>query len=92
MVSFLLALLLLAVTALPALAWFDEGIEGKPTRLCRVISDNEGPPLILCRQIGQAGSTWASPEQPLLHPAIARAELMFEGKGAELPTQVLAEH
>ncbi len=90
LLSLLLVLFLLAMTALPALAWFDEGVDGQRTQPCRVLSNGEGKHLISCGPAMRRVSTLATLERPLIHPAVARAEQMFE-RYAPL-AQVLAEH
>jgi hypothetical protein len=88
--SLLLALLLLATTVFPALAWFDEGVAGQPARPCRVVTTGEGPGLKSCGQAKPRLSPRAALKQPAIHPAVARAEQVFEPDGQ--PAQVLAEY
>lgn len=76
-VSFLLAVLMLTLAVTPALAWFDEGeIDGQAARPCWVIAEGEGAPTVYCSQ-AMPHHPRPVAEQPLLRPAIARAEQMF---------------
>ena len=76
-ISLLLAVLLLTMAAVPALAWFDEGdTNGQPALPCRVISDGQGGSTVHCMKSVHQFPTRVVAEQPLLHPAVARAEQM----------------
>ena len=75
-ISFLLALLILALAATPALAWFEEGdVNGQRARPCRVITDSSGAHAVYCFE-GAPSHPRPVAEQPLVHPAVARAEQM----------------
>jgi hypothetical protein len=83
--SFLLAVFMLILVATPALAWFDEGdINGQAARPCRVISDGQETPTVYCYQVTPHHPRPVA-EQPLVRPAIARAEegLFFHQAAAE---------
>ncbi|MEW5959783.1 MAG: hypothetical protein AB1801_18820 [Chloroflexota bacterium] len=74
-ISLLLAVLILTLAATPALAWFDEGdTNGQPALPCRVVSDGQGGSTVHCMKSVPQFPTRVVAEQPLLHPAVARAE------------------
>ena len=75
--SFLLAVLMLALAAAPALAWYDEGeVNGQAARSCRVISHGQAASTVYCQQIVPHPARPVA-QQTLLRPEVARAEQMF---------------
>ena len=77
LISLLLGLLLLILAAAPALAWLDEGdVNGWPAHPCRVVSDGQAGQTVTCMEERPDYSRPPAAEQPLLHPAVARAEQM----------------
>lgn len=89
-ISLLIAVWLLAMTAIPALAWFDEGVDGQPTWSCRAISNGEGLGLISCGQTTQHPTVPVALKRSSISPGVARAEQMFLRN--EQPVQLVAEH
>jgi hypothetical protein len=76
-ISVLLVVFMLTLAVTPALAWFDEGqVQGQAARPCRVISDGQAAHTIYCSQLIPHHPRPVA-EQPLVRPAIARAEQMF---------------
>lgn len=47
--ALLLAMFMLIIAMTPALAWFDEGTQGKRSQGCRVISTSRGTQVICSR-------------------------------------------
>jgi hypothetical protein len=73
--SVLLALLLLALSATPTLAWFDEGdVAGQASRPCRVIEDGVGGHTVYCAKTSHHFSPVVVEAEPRVRPAIVRAE------------------
>lgn len=72
--SFVLAVIMLTLVTTPALAWFDEGdVNSQAARPCRVISGSNGAHTVYCFQVVPRHPHPVA-KQPLLRPAIARAE------------------
>jgi len=86
-ISVLLAVFMLALAITPALAWFDEG-QGQAARSCHVISDSQAAHTVYCSQL-MPHHPRPVVEQPLVRPAIARAEQMFISNQAS--TEPMAE-
>ncbi len=73
--SVLLALLLLALSATPTLAWFDEGdVAGQASRPCRVIEDGTGAYTVYCARSSHHFSPVVVEADSLVRPAITKAE------------------
>jgi hypothetical protein len=90
LISLLLAVLMLALAATPALAWLDEGKINEQAALpCRVISDGGGEHTVYCAKMTRQHYSRVAAEQPLLRPSIAKAELMSmpDQQLAQTPTQ-----
>ena len=76
-VSFLLAVMMVGLATAPALAWFEEGeVNGQAARPCRLIWDDQGVDPLYCFQVTPHQPRPIA-EQPVVRPAIARAEQMF---------------
>ena len=75
-ISFLLAVFMLTLAVTPAMAWFDEGeVKGQAARSCHVISDSQEAYTVSCSQVMPHHPRPVA-EQPLVRPAIAKAEQM----------------
>jgi hypothetical protein len=87
-VAVLLAVSMLVLVTTPALAWFDEGVvKGQAARACRVISDGQAAHTVYCNQVRPHHPRPVA-EQPLVRPAIAKAEQMFIFNPATSETMV----
>jgi uncharacterized protein YfaA (DUF2138 family) len=87
-ISMVLAVLMLALAATPTLAWFEEGeVKGQAARPCRVISDGQEGDTVYCFQV-MSHHPRPVATQPLLRPAIAKAEQMFIANQATSETIV----
>ena len=78
---FLLVVLMLALSATPALAWFDEGEEsnGRASLPCRVIPDGKGDYTVYCfDEMPNDTHLAVQALEPLAHPAVLRAEVPFQ--------------
>jgi hypothetical protein len=79
-IMILLVVLMLALSATPALAWLEEGddTKGRASLPCRVIPDGKGGNTVYCFD-GMPDDTHIAVRapEPLAHPAIVRAETPF---------------
>ena len=78
LITLLLAVFMLALAATPALAWVpeDNDLNGQPVGACRVIFDGAGELTVRYFETTPQRHNRVVAAQPLVHPAVARAELM----------------
>ena len=71
---------MLTLSVTPALAWFDEGdVNGYPAKPCRLVSVSTGEYTVYCFDaIPHDNRAMVQVQEPLMHPAVARAEAAFE--------------
>ncbi|RME71588.1 MAG: hypothetical protein D6784_14930 [Chloroflexi bacterium] len=77
MIALVLALMLLTLATSPALAWLEEGkVTGQETTSCRAITLVIANHTSTCFSPAGTVNVVEEPEVPLLHPAVARAEVI----------------